>query len=441
MNGVILGSKQLVVRLHEPKQLRQEKLAARFGGHNHHPRSGSGATSPAASEIGDWPSPSHRSITLGSPVMSHHDRPDNRARRSSGSYYHVGAYTSISVSVADDLLQAALAGTLNLPMRYEDLSALSPVVRKEVISGELSRRIRSMDTVPAEDLDQIVETIAALSLSDVVSAIQDSNRLSQQVQQATTALNISKTSSPVKSPSPSASQDSRLEAPGATASAPDHPSTPISMPASISTPPRTESPSGSVPPLSERERMAVAVARLESTQAAELTELLMSLPKRERAMCLFNAEVLRAKIADARQVLEAEDEPEGQTPPVADVPRTPATPQAKKIATPSAVSPRTPALSSRGPSAAASPAPPTPGGPTPATYTLESLAHLPAEEIVKLAKSPSAEGWPLPKADPLVVKATDDFIDSLMSKPIQQQKQALGDKLSVLLIVYDELAR
>ena len=46
MNGVLLGSKQLIVRLHEPKQLRQEKLAQRFGGHNGHPRSRSGATSP-----------------------------------------------------------------------------------------------------------------------------------------------------------------------------------------------------------------------------------------------------------------------------------------------------------------------------------------------------------------------------------------------------------
>lgn len=339
--------------------------------------------------------------------------------------------THRSLSSLMKMHQAALAGTLNLPMRYEDLAALSPVVRKEVISGELSRRIRSMDTVPGEDLDQIVETIAALSLTDVVSAIQDPSRLSQQVQQATTALNISKTSSPVKSPSPSASQDSRLGAPGATASAPDHPSTPISIPASISTPPRTESPSGSVPPLSEQERMAIAVARLESAQAAELTELLMSLPKRERAMCLFNAEVLRAKIADAKQVLDAEDEPKGQTPLVADAPQTPATPQAKKIATPSAVSPQTPALSSRGPSAAASPAPTTPGGPASATYTLESLARLPAEEIIRLINSSSVESLPLPKADPVVVKATDDFIDSLTSKPTQQQKQALGDKLWV----------
>ena len=53
MNGVLLGSKQLIVHLHEPKQLRQEKLAQQFGGHNGHPRSHSGVTSPAVSEAGD----------------------------------------------------------------------------------------------------------------------------------------------------------------------------------------------------------------------------------------------------------------------------------------------------------------------------------------------------------------------------------------------------
>jgi polyadenylate-binding protein len=88
-------------------------------------------------------------------------------------------------------------------------------------------------------------------------------------------------------------------------------------------------------------------------------------------------------------------------------------------------SPKTPDLSSRGPSAAASPAPGTPG----TTYTIASLAKLPAVEILKIAKSSSATGLPLPKEDPVVVQATDEFVDSLMDKPIQQQKQQLGDKL------------
>ncbi|OSD01517.1 hypothetical protein PYCCODRAFT_1468678 [Trametes coccinea BRFM310] len=421
MNGAVIGQKALVVRLHEPKQLRQEKLAQRFGGHNGHPRSGSGATSPTASEAGEsyagWPSPSSHPAVLGSPTMGHHERPD-RARRSSGSFYH-----------------AALAGTLNLPMRYDDLSALSPVVRKEVLTGELSRRIKSMDVVPADELESVVQSIVSLSLSEVVQGIQDPAKLSEQVQAAKKSLNPSKASkSP--SPSPAASQDSRLldpNAPNATASAPDHPSTPLSMPATLSTPPRTESPSGSVTtPQSERDRMFAAVSKLESAQVAELTDLLMSLPKRERAMCLFNVEVLRAKLADAKMVLEVQEEEE-QTPAVSTVP-VPQTPQARKVSTTSFDSPQTPDLSSRGPSAAASPTPATPSAPSstaaPAqVHTLASLARLPASEIIRLVNSSSVTGLPLPKADPMVVKATDEFIDSLLDKPINQQKQQLGDKL------------
>ena len=96
MNGATLGSKQIVVRLHEPKQLRQEKLAQRFG-HNGHPRSASGATSPAISETGEqlfggWSSPRLYPSALGSPALSpkpiHFERTE-RGRRGSGSYYTV----------------------------------------------------------------------------------------------------------------------------------------------------------------------------------------------------------------------------------------------------------------------------------------------------------------------------------------------------------------
>ncbi|KAI9567562.1 hypothetical protein HD554DRAFT_2023797 [Boletus coccyginus] len=412
MNGVLIGSKQLVVRLHEPKQLRQEKLAQRFG-HNGHPRSASGATSPTASEGGEsyacFSSPRHPSSVLGSPVIGV-DRPD-RGRRGSGSYYN-----------------AALSGTLNLPMRYDDLAALSPVVRKEVLTGELSRRIRASEGISGNELDAVVESLVSLSLSEVVAGIQDPSKLTEQVASARVALKP-QTPSPAKSPSPVYSQDSRLLDPSqlaATASAPEHPSTPISISASLSTPPRTSSPSGSVPPTSERDRMTAAVARIESSRQNELVELLMSLPKRERAMCLFNVEVLRAKIADAKMVLdssEEEEEPKVEPSP----PPVPVTPQAKKVSTVSLEdSPKTPALSSRGPSAASSPVPVTPSS---TSHTIASLARLPAAEIIKLANSSSATGLPLPKADPLVVKATDEFVDGLLDKPIQGQKQQLGDKL------------
>ncbi|KAH9031949.1 hypothetical protein EDB84DRAFT_1399473 [Lactarius hengduanensis] len=413
MNGALLGSKQLVVRLHEPKQLRQEKLAARFAGHNGHPRSASGATSPTASEGGEsyagWPSPGARSAILGSPV-GYSERLE-RPRRGSGSYYN-----------------AALSGTLSLSMRYDDLSALSPVVRKEVLTGELSRRLKSMQTIPAAEIDSIVESLVGLSLSDVVSAIQDPVRLDDQILRARTALASSAVTPPTKTPSPANSQDSRLLDPNAlnaTASAPEHPSTPISVAASLSTPPRTSSPSGSVAPTatSERERILAAVTRLEPSRAVDLTDLLMSLPKRERAMCLFNVEVLRAKLVDAKAVLDSD---EGVDEPTTNPIPEPVTPQSKRAIPVSQEStPRTPDLSSRGASAAASPTPATPG----TTHTVASLAQLPAVDILKIASSPSTTGLPLPKADPLVVEATDKFVDSLSDKSIQSQKQLLGEKL------------
>lgn len=322
-------------------------------------------------------------------------------------------------------------------MRYDDLAALSPVVRKEVLTGELSRRIKTSESVPASELDAVVESLVSLSLSEVVAGIQDPSKLADQVASARAVLKP-KTPSPAKSPSPANSQDSRLLDPSqlaATASAPEHPSTPISISASLSTPPRTSSPSGSVPPTSEKDRMAAAVAKIEPSRQGELVELLMSLPKRERAMCLFNVEVLRVKIADAKMVLDSSDaEEEPKVEPSSAPAPVPVTPQAKKVsAAPLEDSPQTPALSSRGPSAASSPVPVTPSS---NTHTIASLARLPAAEIIKLANSSSATGLPLPKADPLVVKATDEFVDGLLDKPIQAQKQQLGDKLYVPLSPY-----
>ncbi|KAL0959659.1 hypothetical protein HGRIS_011360 [Hohenbuehelia grisea] len=431
MNGRQVGSKQMVVRLHEPKQLRQEKLAQRFGSgtrDNGHPRSSSGATSPTASEFGEWgsPSPRHHASPLGSPRASVYERPD-RGRRGSGSYYN-----------------AALQGTLNLPMRYDDLASLSPVVRKEVLTGEFSRRVRSLNdvVVPAEELDAVIDALINVSLSEIVQLIEDSDKLAthvQHIQDQRHGLSVKYEDDKSRSPSVSASQDSRLLDPAAlaaTASAPEHPSTPVSVPASLSTPPRTSSPPGSVPPgfergdggkaASEREKMANAVARLEKERQAELTELLMSLPKRERAMCLFNVEVLRAKLADAKLVLDSEDDEEEAAPAPA-----PATPQAKKVQD----SPETPALSSRGPSVASSPLPATPGGSIAAaattatsSWTVASLAKLPALEIIRLGNTPGS-GVPLNKADPLIVSATDEFVNGLMDLPDQKRKQQLGDKL------------
>lgn len=68
MNGTTVEGKQIQVRFHEPKQLRQEKLAQRYAGG--HMRRASGASSPALSDMES-------------------SRPTGRTRRGSGSYFNV----------------------------------------------------------------------------------------------------------------------------------------------------------------------------------------------------------------------------------------------------------------------------------------------------------------------------------------------------------------
>jgi len=311
-------------------------------------------------------------------------------------------------------------------MRYDDLSSLSPVVRKEVLTGEFSRRVKTLDLVRPEEVESIVEALVATSLTDVVAALDSQDKLVAQVQTAQASLTK-------KTRSGSGSQDSRVLDPAAlaaTASAPEHPSTPISANESLSTPPRTSSPSGSVPPGSERDRMFAAISKLESANQEDLTELMMSLPKRDRALCLFNAEILRVKLADAKMVLESD---EGEEP---EMPVIPSTPQGKKTSPLSKVdaSPRTPDLSSRGPSAVSSPMPATPGGAAAkdsSAYTLESLSKLPSQEIIKLAIAGTTPGLPIPKADPAMVQETNDWVDSLQHLNEPRRKQQVGDKLSV----------
>lgn len=336
-----------------------------------------------------------------------------------------------------------------MPMRYDDLSSLTPVVRKEVLTGELLRRVRSQGVVGLDEMDAFVESLVQKSLSEVLQIIEDSDKLKVQVDYwRSKHLKPPSTSvsPPSKSPAPSAapSQDSLFANPDATASAPEHPSTPISVNEALLTPPRTSSPSGSIPPaISERERVYQAICKFEKRNQSGLTDLVMSLPKRERAMCLFNHEVLRAKLVDAKLVLELDETVITDEQSV--------TPQSKKVATRSSgrvdetVSPRTTDLSSSRTSSAASPMLTTPStsistassattdttttaGVT--TIAIADLAKLPAMEIVRTASDPKVA---LPagvvKADPIVQQTTDEFVDSLLDKPLPQQKQLLGDKL------------
>ena len=349
-------------------------------------------------------------------------------------------------------------------MRYDDLSALSTVVRSEVLNGELLRRVRETDGVEDDEIEDIVRSMMELSLDQIVSGLQDRNTFLGQIENARQARQPQPLSAPVLDAlnepialpptSRAASTSSTLLDPqtlAATASAPEHPSTPVSFNPSVATPPRTASPTGSFATAAqgEKERLYNAVARLEPQSATEITDLLLSLNKKERALCLFNADYLKSKVESAKSILSVLEDDPVPTPP-ANKPENAAPSQETppRRATTQG-SPKTPDLSySRGPSVAASPAAPvTPNttsmaippassststtATTTAVHTLATLARLPAKEILKIAggNPVATTGLPLPKADPLVTRSTDEFIDSIQVKSIAQQKQAVGDKL------------
>ncbi|EJU02160.1 hypothetical protein DACRYDRAFT_115923 [Dacryopinax primogenitus] len=432
MDGSMLNNKQIVVRLHEPKALRQEKLRERFSG-----KRGARASGGA--------SPVHSDGTGGEEGIQA-EAPAPRPRRGSGSYF-----------------AAALQG--NIVLHQDELSSLSPVVRREVLHGELSRRLKELDNpVPDEEAPSVIEALIGMPLDVIVEGLRSKEglealtaRVRGEAAQAAQAeeeyleegmtphapshgiererapshLELPEQMLPQR-PGPSPTQGVPL---GLSASAPEHPSSPVSLPAQATTKPLTPAPQGGSSagqtPTTEREKLHFKVTELGSVPEAEVDEvvdLLMTLTKKERALCAFNTEYLRGKVSGAREVVLAANGEEtdslADAGPVAATPpeegngkALPTTPQPVVAPTPTR-----PIVSSLTPSPAAQP-----------SYTLETLAALPAAEIMRVIRTPNSSGLPLPKVDADVIRSTDSWMDSLEGKADWDRKQKLGEKLHKLL--------
>ncbi|SPO40563.1 related to protein mediates microtubule-dependent mRNA transport [Pseudozyma flocculosa] len=408
MHNTTLGAKQITVRLHEPKKMRQEKLAAKFGGSGGGNGAGTGGSATPNSDYGGMRSPSINggvggAVGAGSMGDGGGVSPDERQeRRMSNSYY-----------------KAALANSDGGAMDEAQLSSLTPVVRREVLSGEFSRRVRELPGIGgAKQADAIVAELVHLTLADAVEALNSPTALVQRVGEVRERL--PQTTSPGAGPVPSG----MLGVPGiqrsfsSASSTADHASAMSSAPASSK----------------ERERLLRAVISVAPAGAPveDITDMLVTLPKKERALCLFNPEVLRAKVEDAREILDmTEDEEIGgggsDAPASAAAAASSSSPKSDK-----AVKSEPAVIGSGSNTNGTDAAPATTTTTTTTTYTLATLAELPAAEIIKLANStqgPASSGLPLPKADPKVVQQTDEFIDSLAGKAPHDQKQKLGDQL------------
>jgi len=129
--------------------------------------------------------------------------------------------------------------------------------------------------------------------------------------------------------------------------------------------------------------------------------------------------VLRAKIADAKIVLEAAEEESALAPaPV------PVTPQ-KKVAVVEVSTPDTPDLSSRGPSVAASPAPLTPGNSV-SSHSFDDLAQMPFTKIHDLINS--GANLPSFSVSPELIEETNQWVASISAHSLPTFKEQAGRK-------------
>ncbi|KAK0564419.1 hypothetical protein OC861_004293 [Tilletia horrida] len=396
-NNTFVGAQKINVRLHEPKRMRAEKLAAKFGT--------SGTESPGESETnaGNWTGEHSPEATpspgLVSPTAAAAAAQKKADKRSSHSYF-----------------KAAVSNE-GEPVDAEQLAALTSGVRQEVLSGEFSKRVSKMPNVSDQQLGSIVDELVKLRLTDAVTALNHPIELLQRVTDAREKLGYIHTapqgnghSEAAPAPAASSSGGGFLVPPTTRKATGDAASI-------LSTAPATGK---------ERERLYNAIAGIApaGTDVEAITDMLVSLPKKERALCLFNQDLLRAKVDEAREILEMSDDEDGvgASNGIPD-PSAAATPADSTRALKSAPvsAPALEASSSSQQQSSASAAP--------TSYTLFSLAALPASEIVRLASAPPSAGLPLPKADPAVLRDTDAFVDGLAGKPVHDQKQKVGDVL------------
>lgn len=191
--------------------------------------------------------------------------------------------------------------------------------------------------------------------------------------------------------------------------------TPVGLEAPIDLDVPTADPTVALTATSERDRLLTAVLGLPKPgdRLEDIVDLLTSLTNRERKLCLFNSHYLATKVAEAREVLEATDEP------AAEVPHPPTPPTAVASL----------------PTPAPTPARPSVAAVEPIYLTHDDLAKLPATEVLRLAtaSSPLVKPGLLSPVAPAQRDAVDAFVDSLSGQPEPQRKQKVGEKLFQVL--------
>ena len=141
--------------------------------------------------------------------------------------------------------------------------------------------------------------------------------------------------------------------------------------------------------LPEREKFLCAIVKFNKRNSEEILELIMSLPKKERSLCYFNAEYLDKKILEALAAVEFTHD---------DV--VPSIPVPPPQFTPRDITPTT----------------------TPPVKSPEPISLRPLVTPPKMTENHYNPNDPL-------YEETEQFLRMLEQKPVVEQKMKIGDKL------------
>lgn len=164
----------------------------------------------------------------------------------------------------------------------------------------------------------------------------------------------------------------------------------------------------STSPLQESERLLGAIRAIEpdANLAAEIRDMIVTLKKRERALCLFNADFLRDKVREAKEVIASlgDDDEDEEGSPARSGSLRPAfsTPQRTKSAPINPTSPLSP-----------EPTPPSKlGARTSALKNVDELARLKAQEIMMYLGEHESEisGSGIEKSEPAASEEVETFL-------------------------------
>lgn len=413
-----IQGKAISVSLHEPKMLRQEKLAAKFAAQN-------GALSPASA------SPRRNSVasssapesTDGAARAATEPKPTPKLqRKASNSYfraameadnrgetYTVAQLSSLSASVRNEVLAGLLARRIKKLPGFDELAAEEGVyhqvtpeeaaarrqalLEKAARGGESSSDCGAQQTNWSDDeVHEIVEQLVAkLSLTQAVEALDNPEKLLQHT------LNHAAAEIPPADPVTPPAMSQRTHS---TDSVQDT-TLPTSLDVSAVS---IAAPAGTT----EREKLFNAVRSLGSseTPVEEITDLLIGLPKKERALCLFNRDFLNQKVEEAKVILTLSDDEE------------PVTTSSSVAVSPI---PRPVSALPRGDE-------PVPEPTVEPIADLATLAALPAPELVEKLQAGALSPDMLP-ASPEVWSATEDFVAALSGLAASDAKQKLGDRV------------